>query len=56
MLDESGKREFTYTIIVTAPDGRTVTITGVNPDSTWYRPDPNTPTYTITVVLESSES
>jgi len=56
VLDESGKREFTYTIIVTAPDGRTVTITGVNPDSTWYRPDPNIPTYTITVVLKSSES
>jgi len=28
-------------------------ITGVNPSPEWYRPDPNKPTYTITVILGS---
>ena len=46
------QREYTYTIEVVAPDGRTKRITGVNPGPEWYRPDPNKPTYTITAVLD----
>ena len=50
--DKNGKKEFTYTITV-EKDGMRKVITGVNPGPEWYRPDPNKPTYTITVILGS---
>ena len=52
VLERSGKREFTYTILA-EKDGLRKVITGVNPGPHWYRPDPNEPTYTIIAVLDS---
>jgi hypothetical protein len=49
--DKSGKKEFTYTITV-EKGGKKKVVKGVNPSPKWYRPDPNKPTYTITVVLD----
>ncbi len=51
VLNEAGKKEFTYTITV-EKNGRKKVITGVNPGPKWYRPDPKRPTHTITVVLD----
>ncbi|AKB17617.1 putative Ig domain-containing protein [Methanosarcina sp. WWM596] len=36
---------------ITTPDGRTVSLSGIIPDSSWYREDPNVPTYTITAII-----
>jgi hypothetical protein len=41
---------------VTSPTGDTVTLTDITPDSTWYREDPNTPTYTITAIIPDASS
>lgn len=41
---------------VTSPTGNTITLTGITPDSTWYREDPNTPTYTITAIIPDESS
>jgi len=49
--DKLGKKEFAYTIIV-EKNGLKKVVKGVNPNSMWYRPDPNKPTYTITAVLD----
>ncbi|RJS77947.1 hypothetical protein CW711_05780 [Candidatus Bathyarchaeota archaeon] len=46
--DQNGKTEFTYTIRAETLDGRKIAeVRGVNPNSTWYRSDPNKPTYTV---------
>ncbi|WP_143072316.1 Ig-like domain-containing protein [Methanolobus profundi] len=39
---------------INTPSGDSVALTGITPDSTWYREDPNTPTYTITAVIPDS--
>jgi hypothetical protein len=49
--DAAGKKEFKYTITV-EKGGKKKVITGVNPGPDWYRPDPDKPTQTITVVLD----
>ena len=51
VLERSGRREFTYTILA-EKDGLRKVITGVNPGPHWYRPNPNEPTYTIIAVLD----
>lgn len=40
-----------YIAKITTPDGRTVSLSGITPDSSWYRKDPNIPTYTITAII-----
>ncbi|WP_235283588.1 MULTISPECIES: putative Ig domain-containing protein [unclassified Methanosarcina] len=40
-----------YTATITTPEGRTVSLSGITPDSSWYRKDPNVPTYTITAII-----
>lgn len=40
-----------YTSTITNPDGRTISLSGITPDSSWYRKDPNIPTYTITAII-----
>ncbi len=49
--DTDGQRKFTYTVRVTAPDGRFGEHKGVNPGPDWYRPDPLEPTHTVKVVV-----
>jgi len=51
LMDNSNKKEFTYTITV-EKDGKRKIIKGVDPGPEWYRPDPNKPTYTVVVVLD----
>lgn len=43
--------KFSHAATITTPDGRTFSLSGINPDSSWYRPDPNIPTYTITAII-----
>ena len=38
------------------PDGRKVSLSGITPDSSWYRKDPNVPTYTITAQIPDISS
>ncbi|KKH38756.1 hypothetical protein DU71_13710 [Methanosarcina mazei] len=45
-----------HTATITTPDGRTVSLSGITPDSTWYRPDPNIPTYTITAIIPDNST
>ncbi|MCK4624741.1 MAG: PQQ-like beta-propeller repeat protein [Phycisphaerae bacterium] len=52
--DKVERREFTYTVQVTAPDGRYGERKGVNPGPGWYRPDPLNPTHTVKVVLDKA--
>ena len=40
-----------YTSTITTPDNRSISLSGITPDSSWYRPDPNIPTYTITAII-----
>jgi len=49
--DKDGRKGFTYTIEVEA-GGVKKKLTGLNPDATWYRPDPMKPTKTVVVVLD----
>jgi parallel beta-helix repeat protein len=44
------KTEMTYTITA-EKDVYSTTVTGVNPDETWYRSDPNIPSHTVTITL-----
>ena len=45
---------FSYEITVTTPTNDVVTLTDIAPDSTWYRENPNIPTYTITAIIPDS--
>lgn len=49
-------QQFSHTATITTPDDRTVTLTGITPDSSWYRADPNVPTYTITAIIPEVNS
>lgn len=40
-----------HTATITTPDNHAVSLSGITPDSSWYRPDPNIPTYTITAII-----
>ncbi|MDA0524410.1 putative Ig domain-containing protein [Methanococcoides alaskense] len=40
-----------YDVVVTTQVSDSLSLTGVIPDSTWYRSDPNIPTYTITAII-----
>ncbi|WP_235269732.1 putative Ig domain-containing protein [Methanosarcina mazei] len=48
--------KFTHTAKVSDTDGRTVSLSGITPDSSWYRPNPNIPTYTITAIIPNCSS
>jgi len=45
-----------HTATITTPDDRTISLSGITPDSSWYREDPNIPTYTITAIIPDSSS
>jgi hypothetical protein len=45
-----------YYANITTPEGQTVSLSGITPDSSWYRKDPNIPTYTITAKIPDSSS
>lgn len=40
-----------HTIKVVPPNNNTISLSGITPDSSWYRKDPNAPTYTITAII-----
>ncbi|MBP2029473.1 hypothetical protein J2755_000393 [Methanohalophilus levihalophilus] len=42
---------FSHTATITTTDNRVVTLSGITPDPSWYREDPNIPTYTITAII-----
>ena len=50
--DKAGKKEFTYTIEVTTPDGKKAGVRGVNPDASWYRADGLKKAMTIKVTVK----
>ncbi len=50
--DQAGKKEFTYTVEVTTPDGKKASIRGVNPDASWYRADGRKKAMTIKVTVK----
>ena len=52
----TAKTQYTYTITVSKDGYNTVELTGVNPDNTWYRTDPDAPQNTQTIVLTSNGS
>jgi hypothetical protein len=47
---------FSYQSTITTPDGKSILLTGISPDSTWYREDPNIPTYTITAIIPDNST
>ncbi|ETA69102.1 hypothetical protein MettiDRAFT_2595 [Methanolobus tindarius DSM 2278] len=53
---ERNDLEFTYVSSITSPSGDVVTLTDITPDSTWYRENPNIPTYTITAIIPDESS
>ncbi len=48
--------QFTYTATAITQSGYTISLTGITPDPSWYREDPNIPTYTITAIIPDSSS
>ena len=52
VTDRGSKRQFTYTITAVAPGARRGQVTGVDPNPTWFRTDPNVPKVTVTVVAK----
>jgi hypothetical protein len=49
---QSGKKHYTYTIEVAAAGYAPAKVSGVDPDTSWYREDPGIPAHTIKVVLK----
>lgn len=47
---------FSYEAKVRTPEGQSVSLTDISPDHTWYREDPNIPTYTITAIIPESSA
>ena len=45
-----------HTATITTPDNHAVSLSGITPDSSWYRPDPNIPTYTITAIIPDNSA
>jgi hypothetical protein len=52
-INQGGYYSLSHRATITSPDGRTVSLSGITPDSSWYRKDPNVPTYTITAIIPS---
>lgn len=51
-VKSSGTRQnFSHSATIITPDNRTISLSGITPDSSWYRKDPNIPTYTITAII-----
>lgn len=48
----TGTTDFNYDITV-EKDGKSATVTGINPDENWYRSDPGVPTKTIVLTLDT---
>jgi len=48
--------EFNNWTITAEKDGVSVTVTGIDPNESWYREDPNTYQNTVTIVLPMSQS
>lgn len=44
-------KDISHTAKITSSDNLTVSLRGIKPDPSWYRSDPNTPTYTITAII-----
>lgn len=42
---------FTHSATITTTDNRVLTLSNITPDPSWYRADPNVPTYTITAII-----
>jgi len=47
---------FSHTATITTPDNRTIYLSAITPDSSWYREDPNIPTYTITAIIPNESN
>lgn len=45
-----------HTVTISNIDGNSVSLSGITPDSSWYRKDPNVPTYTITAIIPDNSS
>jgi len=45
-----------HTATITTPDNHAVSLSGITPYSSWYRPDPNIPTYTITAIIPDNSA
>ncbi|WP_319507169.1 putative Ig domain-containing protein [uncultured Methanolobus sp.] len=45
------EESFSYEVALSITASESVTLTGITPDSSWYREDPNIPTYTITAII-----
>ncbi|WP_292465077.1 putative Ig domain-containing protein [Methanolobus sp.] len=50
------KESLTYTLNANAPSGQSVFLSGISPDSTWYREDPHIPSYTITAIIPDNST
>ncbi|MCD4703258.1 MAG: hypothetical protein K8R64_03005, partial [Methanosarcinaceae archaeon] len=50
------KHNLDHTATITTPDNQIITLPNITPDSTRYRADPNTPTYTITAIIPDSST
>jgi hypothetical protein len=55
-INKSGSYNLSHEVIVTSPNGTNISLSGIIPDSSWYRKNPNTPTYTITVIVPEKSS
>lgn len=52
-----GKYDFlSNTINIVSPNNNTISLSGITPDSSWYRKNPNIPTYTITAIIPDKSS
>ncbi|WP_094228336.1 DNRLRE domain-containing protein [Methanolobus psychrotolerans] len=57
--DDAGnlnKESLTYTMNVETPSGQSVSLAGISPDPSWYRENPDVPTYTITAVIPENST
>ncbi|KKG67693.1 hypothetical protein DU62_14260 [Methanosarcina mazei] len=45
-----------YTCNIITSDGNKFSLSGITPDSSWYRKDPNVPTYTITAIIPDTST
>ncbi|MBZ4646321.1 MAG: Serine-rich surface protein (adhesin) with putative Ig domain, two dockerin type 1 domain and a, partial [Clostridia bacterium] len=48
-------QHYNHSIVIDCGDSL-ITLAGISPDSTWYRQDPNIPTYTITAIIPDSST
>ncbi|MDK2940028.1 MAG: hypothetical protein PWQ51_2193, partial [Methanolobus sp.] len=46
--------DLSYLFTLNDQNGNEITLTDITPDSTWYRENPNIPTYTITAIIPDS--